>query len=359
MTEQEMRTSSRAKVVKVTGMTEAQAVMTLGPASTHPNEFVSKEFRDDVTFRGVQPMHLSEAEEGAVRIAYEEKFRDAFALLRRFTAENLPITDIAFLATTKCMELNPANYTLWVYRRRCLKELGMDLEKELEATRELAENNSKNYQIWHHRKTILEILTQENEEVKKRAFENELEFLDTVLGNDPKNYHAWQHRQWLVNSFKKDGLESEVAFADSLIKEDVRNNSAWNYRFNVVSWSDPKMDSIDENVIAREIQYTCEKIQQCPNNESSWNYLRGIMELNSDVREQILQFCKAEYLKDCPFALSCMVDIHLEHIEDRKDVGENKKEALEILGRLRSLDYIRENYWNYMTYKVENESSKT
>lgn len=46
------------------------------------------------------------------------------------------------------MEANPANYTGWEYRRRCLAATGADLREELKFVEEKALDNPKNYQIW-------------------------------------------------------------------------------------------------------------------------------------------------------------------------------------------------------------------
>lgn len=95
--------------------------------------------------------------------------------------------------TETCVWLNPANYTVWQYRREILKALGKDLHEELKYTGHIIKHNSKNYQVWHHRKVIVEWLQDPSEE---------LAFTETVLDKDAKNYHAWQHRQWCIQTFK-------------------------------------------------------------------------------------------------------------------------------------------------------------
>lgn len=95
--------------------------------------------------------------------------------------------------TEDCIWLNPANYTVWLYRREILKALEKNLYEELKYTARMIKYNSKNYQVWHHRKVIVEWLQDPNEE---------LTFIETVLSKDAKNYHAWQHRQWCIQTFK-------------------------------------------------------------------------------------------------------------------------------------------------------------
>ena len=51
-----------------------------------------------------------------------------------------------------------ANYTIWKYRRDCLKTINYDLNLEMDYMDKFAEDNPKNYQIWYHRHIIVELL---------------------------------------------------------------------------------------------------------------------------------------------------------------------------------------------------------
>lgn len=95
--------------------------------------------------------------------------------------------------TADCIGLNPANYTVWQYRRDILKILGKDLQEELRYVNTMIESNSKNYQVWHHRKAIVELLQDASQE---------LDFTASILRKDAKNYHCWQHRQWCIQTFR-------------------------------------------------------------------------------------------------------------------------------------------------------------
>lgn len=95
--------------------------------------------------------------------------------------------------TTDALNLNPANYTVWQYRRDLLKSLNVDLHAELEFVGNMILENPKNYQVWHHRRVIVELLNDGS---------NELSLTERALCNDSKNYHAWQHRQWALRTFK-------------------------------------------------------------------------------------------------------------------------------------------------------------
>lgn len=95
--------------------------------------------------------------------------------------------------TTDALRLNPANYTVWQYRRDILRELGSDLNEELDYIEAVITENAKNYQVWHHRRVIVEMLNDPSKE---------LGLTEMALRTDAKNYHAWQHRQWAISTFK-------------------------------------------------------------------------------------------------------------------------------------------------------------
>ena len=49
--------------------------------------------------------------------------------------------------TTDAVDLNPANYTVWHHRRWLLRELGANIDSEMEFCRATIEDNPKNYQV--------------------------------------------------------------------------------------------------------------------------------------------------------------------------------------------------------------------
>jgi protein farnesyltransferase/geranylgeranyltransferase type-1 subunit alpha len=136
---------------------------------------------------------------------------------------------------------------------------------------ELALLHLKHYQVWHHRKLV-------TLKLKKPA--KELTFIAKVLAIDAKNYHTWAYRQWLLTYFDDDELwQFEMPFVNLMLDQDIRNNSAWHHRFFVAFDSGVRTGDEDrEAVLRKELSYTKEKISTVPNNLSSWNYLRGILD---------------------------------------------------------------------------------
>ncbi|KAL8697145.1 MAG: hypothetical protein Q9201_007280 [Fulgogasparrea decipioides] len=181
-----------------------------------------------------------------------------------------------------------------------------------------------------------------------------------MLSKDTKNYHVWSYRQWLVRHFSLWDV-SEIPYINSLLDLDVRNNSAWNHRWFVLFGRhvDPKsgrgMDEVGniahEDLIDREVAFTKGKIGLAPQNQSPWNYLRGLLRKRGSLLE-----CKSfaqEFVGDLEgggsgegegcrssHALDFLADCWVEEQEKEK-----AGKALELLAK--RFDPIRRNYWNW------------
>lgn len=91
--------------------------------------------------------------------------------------------------TLECIAYAPSNYTVWQYRRQCLRALGCNLVDELILMEQYCMEIPKNYQIWFHRQSLINDC---------KFVDHELELTEKILSDDSKNYHAWQHRQWVL-----------------------------------------------------------------------------------------------------------------------------------------------------------------
>ncbi|CAG9562703.1 unnamed protein product [Danaus chrysippus] len=279
-----------------------------------------------------------------VVIAHSEKFKDVYDYFRAVLQKNEK-SERALHLTKDAVELNPANYTVWQYRRDLLKELDTDLRSELYYVECVIKQSPKNYQVWHHRRVLVEWLQDPSQE---------LDLTGDTLISDPKNYHAWQHRQWAIKTF---GLfDNELEFVDNLISEDVRNNSAWNQRYfvmnNHLGWSDLN--------VQKEICYTLEKIRFIKNNESAWNYLRGVLlhdKRGLSGNAVVLSFCEDLFKNRChsPYLLAFIIDICDEVIKKGEaSLMYGPERALELCKALADkYDKIRTKYWNYMANKFK------
>lgn len=175
-----------------------------------------------------------------------------------------------------------------------------------------------------------------------------------MFAKDAKNYHVWSYRQWLVRHFSL--WDSELPYLETLLQEDIRNNSAWNHRWFVVFGRYDTPDSgnskaatgkgLDPEAVEREIEYTKSAILLAPQNQSPWNYLRGVLKRQGsglgDLKGFAQQFADLDKEDEVrsSHALDFLADVHAEQKEQ-----EQAGRALELLAR--RYDPIRKNYWNY------------
>jgi len=236
--------------------------------------------------------------------------------------------------TEHIIGLNPAHYTVWLYRARTLFELSKDLKREIEFLNEKALAHQKNYQIWHHRQLVMENLGNP---------QGEAEFIAQMFEKDSKNYHVWSYRQWLVRRFDLWDQPEELAYLNELLTKDVRNNSAWNHRHFLVFG---RNINVSQNVIDREIQAAEEALIIAPQNPSPWNYLRGVMNKSKLHLSVLEKLCTHYAPLDNPskiassHALEFLADIH----EEKGDT-EKVRMAFKLLAE--KFDPIRANYWAY------------
>jgi len=175
----------------------------------------------------------------------------------------------------------------------------------------------------------------------------ELKLTESILQQDAKNYHAWQHRQWVIREF---GLwDGELAYVDQLLKEDVRNNSAWNQRYFVIN----NTVKFTDDVINREFRYTTDFIRTAVNNESAWNYLKGVMFYRDmSTCPELLNFVVELYESNnrSPYLLAFMIDIYEDQMEKNPEHAHNVlPKTLELCDMLaKKEDTIRKEYWNYI-----------
>lgn len=190
-----------------------------------------------------------------------------------------------------------------------------------------------------------------------------------MFSKDPKNYHVWSYRQWLVRRFEL-WDKGEIEAVEGMIKEDVRNNSAWNHRWFLIFGRDSSAHK-EQDVIERELEYDILRPPACslirtdnglryakkaivlaPQNQSPWNYLRGVLRYAelpvSHVKDFALGFAPADSPDDVrsSYALDLLADVYEEQHQ--------KEEAIKALDLLATkYDPIRARYWEYKKNLLE------
>jgi len=312
-------------------------------------------YKDRSDWADVTPIPQQDGPSPVVQIAYTDRFKDVYDYFRAILKSGEKSSRTLTL-TEDALELNPANYTVWHYRREVLKATKADLQVELQYCREIIEEHPKNYQVWQHRRVLVEWLNDSG---------SELRFTEMILAQDQKNYHAWQHRQWVLATFNL--YHGELEFIERLLLDDIRNNSAWNQRFFVVS----RCGGWGRENVEREVKFAMEKIKLVKRNESAWNYLRGVLEHCTDsdcssTQRALVQSQCQELLEsgcDSPYLLGFLVELlqcKLEVEEDAEKVQSMVEDAVGLCDRLAThLDIIRARYWNFISDTIAKKYGNT
>jgi len=287
-------------------------------------------------FQDVVPLLQDDGPFPVCPIAYTEKFLDTMNYFRAMLqSDERSVRSLG--VTTEVIQLNPANYTAWYFRRLILEALKVDYKIELEFTTRIALEHPKNYQIWHHRHVLIEALNDPS---------GELEFTAEILSDDSKNYHAWSHRQWVIRKFNL--WSTELDFCEKLLTDDIQNNSTWNQRYFVVNYF-----GLTDNLILTEIEYAKEKISKKPSNESAWNYLVGLIKGRKFSEFPVIEaFCEENKKKwpTCSHVIAVLVDCF-------EETGNKEKIELAInhCDKLISgLDDIHKKYWIWRRSQLQN-----
>ncbi|BCS00910.1 bifunctional protein farnesyltransferase/protein geranylgeranyltransferase [Aspergillus luchuensis] len=324
-------------------------------------------YASDPEWASIQPIPLNDGSESGAQplatIAYPSDYLEATSYLRAVMAAN-EMSERALKLTEDVISMNPAHYTVWIYRAKILFALGKDLKDELEWLNGVSLKYLKNYQIWHHRQVLMS-----RTDYFPSPPAKEPDFLMEMFAQDSKNYHVWTYRHWYVRHFKLWDAPREIQDVEALIASDVRNNSAWNHRFMLRfgprdnepdagmpnSGGDPsekgRLAVVDEDVVDAELQYAKSKIVRAPENRSPWSYARGVLRAAGRPLSEWKEFA-GKFVVDkedggvevkSSHAVEWLADVFVAESEPTSE-----QEAVRMLTLLKEkYDPIRSNYWDY------------
>ena len=335
----------------------------------------------DPEWDDVQPVVLEEPEGALAAISYSADYAEGefsfwwvgVGRLRWLTSPAMAYLRAVMQAqehSPRCLRLtehiiamNPAHYTVWLFRAANVFALKLPIPDEMEWLNGVALENLKNYQIWHHRHLLVEnyhpIIAGDPSAIASFAAA-ERDFLQQILAEDTKNYHVWSYRSYLVGKFSLFNDGEELAAIEAMIDDDVRNNSAWSHRFFLVfsnpdyvtpgsaaTEADPGVPAV---VIDREVEYAQEKIRLAPQNQSGWNYLRGVLVKGGRKLATVEEFAsgfvkglgEGEEAEDVQstHALDLLAEIYAEK-------GDREKAELSLTRLGQKWDRIRVGYWEW------------
>jgi protein farnesyltransferase/geranylgeranyltransferase type-1 subunit alpha len=306
----------------------------------------------------ITPIPQSDGPNALATIAYSETYTECMSYLRAVMAANdttLRVLDL----TEDIIAQNPAHYTVWLYRARVLFGNNVDLEGELRWLGPVALRFQKNYQIWQHREMVVEKLAEQKGDGAV-DLDAERTFIGEMMELDAKNYHVWSYRQWLVRRFGLWDDREELEEVERLLRSDVRNNSAWNHRWYVRFGRDGgEVRFWDRDGVQEELRYAMEKVRLAPQNQSPWNYIRGLQRKAtgpaaislSSLRAFAEEFASVEDPEKVrsSHALDLLSDIFAE-----QGKTDDASRGLELLAT--KYDPIRSNYWNWRKSQLDGKA---
>lgn len=173
-----------------------------------------------------------------------------------------------------------------------------------------------------------------------------------MLEQDSKNYHVWSYRQWLVQRFDLFASDDELRWTEAMINDDVRNNSAWNHRwFLVVGGHDGRLES--PHLVERELEYAKYAIRKAPQNQSPWNYIKGVVRVAGLPLSTLTDFARefADMRRPDDIYSSHALDLLADIYAAEQGSKEEAKKALDLLAS--RFDPIRAHYWSYRKALLE------
>ena len=315
-------------------------------------------------FEDIIPIEQNEGPNPVAKIDYSNEYKilmDTFRGILHVGEKSRRVYNL----TCNILDHNPANYTVWHYRRDVIRDMMNNyvlnkivgkniIDEELIFMDKFSNENPKNYQIWYHRRALIEIMNSyekyQNNDSIKFIIKNELDFCEKVCDIDNKNYHAWAHRQWILKTYNY--WDGEIQYVNKMLINDYRNNSAWNQRWFVIHNSNNNNVPMNET-LTNELNFTFKSIETIKFNESSWNYLRGLANKYPEIQNNIKEFCSI-LINDTEYNNHFAVALYAD-FKEKDNTKESLEESEQLYLHLSIIDPIRKKSW---LRKIENIKQK-
>ncbi|KAK3945189.1 hypothetical protein QBC46DRAFT_360711 [Diplogelasinospora grovesii] len=311
----------------------------------------------------VVPMPHDEPEAALATIAYPDDYDEAMSYLRAVMVKK-EYSPRCLRLTEHIISMNPAHYTVWLYRASNIFALKLSIPDEIQWLNDIALENLKNYQIWHHRHLLVENYFPEISGDRQKVAQfagSEISFLGQILAEDTKNYHVWSYRSYLVRKLSLWDNQEELRAIEGMIQDDVRNNSAWSHRFFLV-FSNPEHSTagsaatefdpkVPDEIVEREVRYATAQTYAAPQNQSPWNYLKGVLVKGGRKLGSVEEFTK-EFVEGLGEEGEGKEDVKSTHALDLlaeiyAEKGDTAKADLCLRRLAERYDRIRVGYWEW------------
>ncbi|CRH02843.1 protein geranylgeranyltransferase type II, alpha subunit, putative [Plasmodium relictum] len=103
---------------------------------------------------------------------YSDNERLLYSLLASLI-ENKIYSFEGYIISSFVIKLNSSYYSAWIYRRKCLKKLNLNILNDLKFTKFIISDNIKSFQSWFHRRWLVEYIYKFNEKEEKKKDKKE------------------------------------------------------------------------------------------------------------------------------------------------------------------------------------------
>lgn len=115
-------------------------------------------------------------------------------------------------------------------------------------------------------------------------------------------------------------------------------------------------ENFPKEIFEKEINFALKKIKECPNNESVFNYIRGLFDIKDNEGNKMFKFSEFSELRNSLekisaeekknfYCLGLQLDVEVEYCKENEN--KNKEKSLEIFDKLIEADFIRRKYWKW------------